>query len=904
MSLSPGARLGPYQIQSAIGAGGMGEVYKALDPRLDRAVAIKVLPARVATDPDVRQRFEREAKAVAALNHPHICTLHDIGSQDGTDFLVMEYLEGGTLATRLERGALSLDQALGYAIEIADALDKAHRAGIVHRDLKPGNIMLTKSGAKLLDFGLAKMRPAPTGGADVTAAPTVASPLTAAGTIVGTFQYMAPEQLEGQEADARTDIFALGAVLYEMLTGRRAFEGKSQASLMGAILEREPQSVSGLQPAAPPALDQLVKTCLAKHPDSRWQSAGDIQRQLTWILDDVSQRVSPTARRATLPHAGRTWLTGIVATTVGVAVLTFALWMMARSGQRPPVEVSRLLLSPSSNAPIVSVGGRDILISPDGKGIVYLGAGEQGGRVFYVRDLNSFESRMIPGTELPGNFGVANPFLTDDGASLVFRSPGKGILKVPLRGGSPVKIADDQARFLSGTSSGESVVFALGDGLYRTSVAGGSLERLTQPDDDPAIYVAPEFIPGGTAVLFHKRSVKEQIDRIVVLDLQTRQQRVLAEDGVAPKYVSSGHLVFARGTTLMAMPFDVERLNVTGTPVAVQEGIQHPRPFASSAPDYALSSNGTLIYVPEPTTGSTAVAPMWVDRAGRSLGLITGPSIPGLSTVQLSPDGKRLLTIGGPAGDSGLWVYDLTGRPGVRLVDRGIIAPVWHPDGAHVVFVSNRDGPYAFYSIPADGSTLEPSIINVGGAASGVRGIPTRLPRTWLPDGRLVFADNTSTTGRTDLLAASAKEGGDPEPVVKTEYAEDGARVSPDGRWLAYVSDRTGRPEIWVRAVSGGAPVRVSQSGGNVPVWARSGRELFYREENKMMMVGIKAGAELTFDPAVQLFEGPYGPSYDVAPDGRFVMIPLPQPIGPSSPGGIVVVQNWTEELKRLVPTN
>jgi Tol biopolymer transport system component len=576
---------------------------------------------------------------------------------------------------------------------------------------------------------------------------------------------------------------------------------------------------------------------------------------------------------------------------------------MTRTAPASAPEVSRLLLAPSSNAPMVSVGGRDILISRDGKRIVYLGAGPQGGRVFYVRDLNSLESRAIAGTELPGNFGVANPFFTDDGASLVFRSPGKGILKVPLRGGSPLKIADDQPRFLSGTSAGDTVVLALGDGLYRTSATGGPLERLTQPDDAPAIYFAPEMVPGGKAVLFHKQSVKEQVDRVTVLELQTRQQRVLVEDGIAPKYVSSGHLVFARGTTLMSIPFDVERLTVMGSPVVVQEGVQHPRPFAFSAPDYALSTNGTLIYAPAATSGPGAVAPVWVDRRGREIGPITSAPIPGLLTLQLSPDGKRLLAMSDITSDNDLWVYDLTGRPGIRLVDEGVnAAPVWYPDSSRVLFTSNRDGPFAFYSIPADGSTLEPSLINIGGPAA-VAGIATRIPQTWLPDGRLVFADNTATTARADVFVVSAKEGSVPEPLIQTEYAEDSARVSPDGRWLAYRSDRTGVPEIWVRAVSGGAPVRVSQTGGALPVWARNSGELFYRERNKMMAVGIKPGAELAFNPAIELFERSYNASYDVAPDGRFVMIPLPQQAGPASPGGIVVVQHFDEELKRLVPT-
>ena len=664
--------------------------------------------------------------------------------------------------------------------------------------------------------------------------------------------------------------------------------------------------MSALQAAAPHALDQLVKTCLAKNPETRWQSAGDIQRQLTWILDEMSQTGSSTTTGAALPTARHKWLVPAAAITAVVALLTYALWTMLRAPQSPPAEVSRLLLAPSSNAPMVSVGGRDILISPDGKRIIYLGAAPQGGRVFYVRELNSLESRTIAGTELPGNFAVANPFLTDDGDFLVFRSPGKGILKVALRGGSPIRIADDSPRFLSGTSAGDIVVLALGDGLYRASVNGGPLERLTQPDDAPAIYIAPEMLPGGQAVLFHKRSIKEQIDRVVVLDLRTGQQRVLVDDGIAPNYLSSGHLVFARGTTLMAMPFDVERHTVSGSPVAVQEGIQHPRPFSASAPDYALSSNGTLIYVPEATTKPSAVTPVWVDRNGRETGSITSAPIPSLATVQLSPDGKRLLAMSNPRADSNeLWVYDLTGRPGIRLVDKGTnAAAIWNADGSGVVFTSNRAGPYAFYSIPSDGSALEPSLIDIGGPGPAVRGIPARFPLTWLPDGRLVFAQDTSTSGGVDLLVVATKEGASPEPLVQTEYAESLARVSTDGRWLAYASNRTGRAEIWVRAVSGGASVRVSQSGGSAPVWARNSRELFYREGNKVMAVAIKPGSELQFDPAVRLFEGMYATSYDVAPDGRFLMIPLSQQSGPSSPGGIVVVQNWTEDLKRLVPVN
>jgi hypothetical protein len=523
--------------------------------------------------------------------------------------------------------------------------------------------------------------------------------------------------------------------------------------------------------------------------------------------------------------------------------------------------------------------------------------------VFYVRELDSLDSRPIAGTELPGTFQVANPFLTADGNFVIFRSPGKGIMRVALSGGPPLKIAEDNPRFLGGTSAGNTVVLALGDGLYQTSATGGPIERLTQPDDEPAIYIAPSMVPGGMAVLFHKRTVRTQLDRITLLDLETRQQRVLVEDGIAPRYASSGHLVYARGTTLMAVPFDVGRLAVSGTPVAVQEGVQRPAPVAAS--DYSLSDSGTLIYVPANTAPTSSVTPVWVDRSGREIGPVVSTPLVQPSNIGLSSDGNRMLVEVGPAGDRDIWLHDLTGRPAIRLVERrNNVSPVWHPDGARIVFTSDRDGPYLFYSIPTDGSTLEPALLDIGGPPPVVQGTPARFPQTWLRDGRLVFVDG-ATSAMSGIFVVSAENGGNPEPLVQTEYAEDSARVSPDGRWLAYRSDRTGRSEIWVRAALEGAPARVSLNGGESPVWARNSRELFYWEGNKMMAVAIRAGSELAFDPAVQLFEHAYRRSYDVAPDGRFVVIPLaPEQSGPPIATGIVVVQNWTEELKRLVPVN
>ena len=611
MALAPGVRLGPYEIVSALGAGGMGEVYKARDTRLERTVAIKVLPEHVATDPELKQRFEREAKTISSLNHPHICTLHDVGSQDGVDFLVMEHLEGETLAQRLTTGALPLDQALQTAIQIADALDKAHRQGITHRDLKPGNIMLTKAGAKLLDFGLAKLRPAgATGDVGLSAAPTVSSPLTGAGTILGTFQYMAPEQLEGQETDARTDIFAFGAVVYEMVTGKKAFEGKSQASLIAAILEREPVPMSSLQSMSPPALDRVVKTCLAKDPEDRWQAARDLHRELKWIAEAGEQVGVPTSTfpvprppgwRRMLPLAG--------VLVAGSFITGLAFWTLAAPGPSAPAMVTRLTIAPLQTAPMTNLTDLEIAISPDGTRIVYSATdAESGQRMLFVRNIDALEVRVVPGTE-----GGEEPFFSPDGEWLGFETGEGALMKVPVNGGIPVTILDEVGEKQGVTwAPDDTVIFATQfDGLYRVSAGGGSsAERL--PSDAPRVR-SPLVLPGGQAVIFQAGVPGNvEADYLAVLSLETGEQRTLIERAVAPSYVASGHLVFVRGNTLMATPFDAEQLELTGDPIPLLVGIRR-----DVAADYALSANGTLAYVPGEDESSPQRTLVWVDRDGR-----------------------------------------------------------------------------------------------------------------------------------------------------------------------------------------------------------------------------------------------------------------------------------------------
>ena len=565
MPLTPGTTLGPYEIQSPLGAGGMGEVYKATDTRLDRTVAIKVLLAHVADDPDLRQRFEREAKTISSLNHPHICTLHDIGQQDGIDYLVMEYLEGETLAQRLTKGPLPLDQVLRYATEIADALDKAHRKGITHRDLKPGNIMLTKAGTKLLDFGLAKLRDPKTAGLSLSQRPTQSASLTGEGKILGTLQYMAPEQLEGKDADARTDIFAFGAILYEMTTGRKAFEGGSQASLIHAIMGVDPPAISSLQPMSPRALDQIVKTCLAKDPDDRWQSAGDLGRQLKIIQGgsqpSVAVPVAPTPQRSS-------WRQGIplaVATlVVGSLITGVAAWNLRSPVPQP---LARFVVTTPADGPLqTAVAQTDVAISPDGMRILYSGGAEVQDRQLYVRQLDEIEA-----TPLRGTSGGSSPFFSPDGEWVGFRQD-DALKKVSVLGGPPVTICEDcvPGGGLRGASWGtdDIIVFAsTGSGvLLRVPAVGGEPEVLATVDPELGeILYWPEVVPNGHAVLFTVNrggveavrlptgelvSQGQGFGDIAVLDLETGEQTILVRGGSNPRYSPTGHIVYGVAGTL------------------------------------------------------------------------------------------------------------------------------------------------------------------------------------------------------------------------------------------------------------------------------------------------------------------------------------------------------------------
>jgi eukaryotic-like serine/threonine-protein kinase len=882
--MTPGTKLGPYEILSSLGAGGMGEVYRARDTRLERIVAIKILPERFSDRSELRERFEREARTIASLNHPHICTLYDIGHQDGTDYLVMECLEGETLAEKLAKGPLPLDQVLRYAIEISDALDKAHRKGVTHRDLKPGNIMLTKSGAKLLDFGLAKLRREASPAAAVSQLPTADQPITAQGMIVGTLQYMAPEQLEGKEVDARTDIFAFGAVVYEMATGKRAFAGKSQASIMAKILETDPTPISSLQPMTPPALDRLVKKCLAKDPDDRWQTAGDLHDELEWIAGSGSQAAaSPSAVARSVSTDWRQVTLWSLASVIVAAVVGLAVWNLKPSPAKP---VTRFTITLPPGQHLAGLSNPTLALSPDGSELAYVAATQSNVQQIYLRAMNSTEARAISGTE-----EAMNPFFSPDGHWLGFFADGK-LKKISVNGGVAQTLTDVGQPLGATWGSQGTIIFSTpGSALQQVADAGGAARPLTRLEGGEFVHWWPEFMPSGDAVLFLAQF--PPTIAVQLIGAGERRNLIQGQAGIMPRYAPSGHLIYAQGDTLMAVPVDLKHLEVKGAAVPVVQGVLDAQ--------YSTSSTGTLAYVP----GGVEAAQrrfVWVSRNGTEQPLAAPARNYGYP--KLSPDGRAIAVgVTDNEGAEQLGLYDLTRETLSQFTFAGSFNgyPVWTPDAKRIAFLSNKEGSFHVFWQLADGS----------GSLERLTNGTSELPFSFSPDGQqLAFVEVPgSAPPQIWVLGLRDHKG---QRFLQTRAVEDAPQFSPDGRWLAYASEESGRREIYVQPYPGpGRKWQISTDGGTEPIWNRNGRELFYRNGDKMMAVEINGQASFAAGKPRQLFEGHYllndigyaASNYDVSPDGqRFLML---KPIGQeqAAPTQINVVLNWTEELKRLVPT-
>ncbi|HEX8407345.1 MAG TPA: protein kinase [Thermoanaerobaculia bacterium] len=860
--LSSGTRLGPYEIVSPLGAGGMGEVYRARDTRLDRTVAVKVLPPAFASNVKLKQRFEREARTISQLNHPNICTMHDVGEHEGVDYIVMEYLEGETLAERLAKGPLPVEKALRIAIEIADALDKAHRQGIVHRDLKPGNVMLTRGGAKLLDFGLAKSTAPIVDGE----APTMQKSLTEEGTIVGTFQYMAPEQLEGLNADARTDIFAFGALLYEMLTGQRAFAGKTRTSVIAAIVERDPPPISQFQPLTPPSLERLVRHCLAKNPDDRWQTAHDLLLELRGVAESGSSAEAP---RPVIAHRRRreavAWM---LAACFLLAAIASAGWAWQSRTRRP--EALRVSIVPPADTSFGGDNAGALTISPDGRFVTFVSAAGGTSRL-WVRALNEQEAKPIAGTD-----GAIYPFWSPDSRHIGFFAS-RTLKRVPAAGGAVVTITGDVFESRGGTWSADgSIVYShhWRGPLYRVSASGGKAAPLTKLDEarGETTHRYPRFLPDGKHFLFlagsHTAEATSGQNAIYVGSTAGGAPKMLLH-GRSNAVYTSGHLLFYLDGRIMAQRFDPDALELEGDPLPIVENVRYDKGFFRAVFD--ASNAGALVYQRGGT--QTVSRLVWLDRGGKEVGSVGEPA--DYYDVRISRDGRSAITaIDDPAD---LWSIDLQRGVTTRLTFGafGEQSPVFSPDGRTLLFGSDRSTLYDIYRRSLVGAAGETAML--------ANRELNEYPMDWSGSHILYEREDLSSSTQSDLWVLPTTPGAKPFPIIQSQAMDTAARISPDGRWLAYTSFESGRPEVYVTSFPQAQEKwQVSSSGGTVPVWRGDGKELFYvAGSSKVMAVPVDTTSTFNAGTPVELFSVPMKsippPFYDVAADGqRFLINKVP----------------------------
>jgi serine/threonine protein kinase/Tol biopolymer transport system component len=889
MALASGTRLGSYEVVAQIGAGGMGEVYRAHDSKLARDVAIKVLPANFVNDPERLSRFQREARMLAALNHPNIATIYGLEQSGGVTCLVMELVPGETLAERVKAGPPAIEEALKIAAQIAEALEAAHEKQIIHRDLKPANVKVTPEGkVKVLDFGLAKAFAGDAANDDLSNSPTLSAAATMQGVVLGTAAYMSPEQARGKACDKRADIWAFGCVVYELLSGKQAFHGESTTEILAAVLKEEP-NWHALPASTPLKIRELLRRCLQKNLRQRLHDAADARIEIDEALTAPAMEEPASAAKGVRALGRRELILGSGASLLGAAIGGIAVWNLKPSPSSPPQAVTRTVINLPPGRELAGFeSGPAVAISPDGTRLVY--AATQGGiQRLYVRAMDSLlDAQPIADTE-----GASSPFFSPDSQWLGFLAGGS-LKKVSVGGGAAATIS------IAGASGGASwgsqgmIAFPTGNDslLQQVPDAGGAPQPLARFEKGNDGQRWPEFLPGGKAVLFAVgRNVADWASaQVAVQTVGTGERRNLIQGGTQPRYVPSGHLVYAQGGSLMAVPFDPERLQIKGASVPVVEGVVQS--ISSGAAQYSISTTGSLVYVPGGVQGAERKL-VWVDRNGAEQPF-TAPAH-AYESPRFSPDGQRIAVVT----DGQIWLYDLSRETLTRFTFEGNTnsRPVWTPDGKRIAFFSTRDGPLNLFWQLADGS---------GGLEKLATSDFINVPDSFSPDGQLLaFHEANPTTGEDIWVLRLGDR--KVQLFLRTPFNEADPRFSPDGRWIAYMSDESGRSEIYVQPYPGpGGKWQISTDGGTEPVWNRNGRELFYRNGNKMMAVEITTQPNFALGNPRVLFEGPYVlatvpiSNYDVSPDGRrFLMLKGDEQSTTATQ--INIVLNWFEDLKRRV---